>query len=443
MGIQCDVGVVGLGYVGLTLATALADAGLKVVGIEKRAEVVDLVRSGRPSFQEVGLDRVLANVVRNGNLTVRSEFEPEDKCDAYIITVGTPLDKNGLARTDMIEDAARQVADSMSEGALVILRSTVKIGTTRNVVVPILEGSGKNFEIAMCPERTLEGNAMAELRQLPQIVGADRLEAHHRAARLFSHLTNQVLTVSSLETAEILKLADNTYRDVWFGFANEVARLCDAVGVSAGEVISTGKLGYPRTNIAQPGLVGGPCLEKDPHILRQSAREYGLELEITGAARAVNERQPRESVEFIRCELERRGNAQAPLIAILGLAFKGVPETDDLRGAMSLKVIEALRSACPSARLNGFDPVVSREAAKSLGLGLTMFDDPVEAMRGADAAIVANNHPLFGALSMSLILSSLKRGGFVYDFWNNLPDGDQVGEPRAYFAVGSVRRRPV
>jgi UDP-N-acetyl-D-mannosaminuronic acid dehydrogenase len=271
-----DVGVVGLGYVGLTLATALADVGLRVVGIEKRQDVVDAVTAGRPSFQEVGLDRVLSAVVESGRLEAFTEFQPEQSCATYIITVGTPLDGNGRARLDMIESATRQVADSMPDGSLVILRSTVKIGTTRNIVAPILQASGKKFEIAMCPERTLEGNALAELRQLPQIVGADTAETRDRAGRLFSHLTNQVLGVSSLETAEIVKLADNTYRDVWFGFANEVARLCDAVGVSANEVISTGKLGYPRTNIAQPGLVGGPCLEKDPHILRQSARDYGL-----------------------------------------------------------------------------------------------------------------------------------------------------------------------
>lgn len=436
-----DVGVVGLGYVGLTLATALADSGLRVLGIEKRSDVVEQVRAGRPSFQEVGLDRILSTVVERGNLAVEQEFAPGQACDVYIITVGTPLDRHGVARLDMIENATRQVAESMQDGALVILRSTVKIGTTRNVVAPILEASGKKFEIAMCPERTLEGNAMAELRQLPQIVGADSRETCERAARLFSNLTGQVLTVSSLETAEIIKLADNTYRDVWFGFANEVARLCDAVGASASEVISTGKLGYPRTNIAQPGLVGGPCLEKDPHILRQSAREYGLELEITGAARTVNERQPRESVEFIRCELERRGKAQAPLIAVLGLAFKGVPETDDLRGAMSLKVIAALKSACPSARLNAYDPVVSREAAEGLGLGLTLFDDPVEAIKGADAVVIANNHPLFGTLSLSIFSTNLNPGGFVYDFWNNLPDADHTASPRTYYAVGSAGKQ--
>jgi len=436
-----DVGVVGLGYVGLTLATGLADVGLSVLGIERREEVVDLVRAGKPHFSEVGLARVLEAVVANGAFAVRSSFELGDKCSAYIITVGTPLGPDGVARLDMIENATGEVAKSMPDGALVILRSTVKIGTARHVVAPILEASGKSFDLAMCPERTLEGSAMKELRHLPQIIGADSTRAANRAAELFSRLTAQVLIVSSLETAEIIKLADNTFRDVRFAFANEVARLCDAVGVSAHEVIATGKLGYPRTNIAQPGLVGGPCLEKDPHILRQSASAYGLDLEITGAARLVNERQPQESVGFIASELRRRGVGNRPKCAVLGLAFKGVPETDDLRGTMSVRIIEEIRTAFPRAEINVFDPVVHRRDIEALGLQLAIFDDPSEAMAGADAAIIANNHPSFAALSLSSISDALAPHGFMYDFWNHFSDFD-ASRSLDYFALGNTRRRP-
>src|SRR4051812_14284858 len=128
-----DVGVVGLGYVGLPLATALADAGLRVLGLEKRAEVAELIRSGKPHFQENGLEEIMRGVIEEGRLEVRQDFAPEDCCDVYIITVGTPLGEDGKARTDMIESAVRQVAGSMPDGALVALRSTVKIGTSRNV----------------------------------------------------------------------------------------------------------------------------------------------------------------------------------------------------------------------------------------------------------------------------------------------------------------------
>jgi len=438
-----DVGIVGLGYVGLTLATALADVGLHVVGLEKRRDVLDLLRTGQSHFRENGLDAILRGVVEDGRLEVREDFEPGDSCDAYIITVGTPLGEDGKARLDMIENATRQVAESMRDGALVVLRSTVMIGTCRNVVAPILERTSRAFHLAMCPERTLEGKAMEELRHLPQIIGADTEEARDRAARLFSRLTGKVLPVSSLETAEAIKLADNTFRDVHFAFANEIARVCDAVGISAQEVISTGKFGYPRTNIPMPGLVGGPCLEKDPHILRQSVAPYGIELEITAASRLVNERQPRECAEFISSELDRRGAAADGAVAILGLAFKGVPETDDLRGAMSLKVIEELRALRPQARLRVFDPIVEPSAVEALGIDVSICPDATAAMQGADAAVITNNHPYFASLGFSTLTRGLADTGFVYDFWNHYSDVEIAGRTDRYFAVGSRRRAPL
>ncbi len=435
-----DVGVVGLGYVGLTLAAAMADVGLTVVGVEKRSDVAQMVAGGRAHFHENGLDAILETVLKAGRLIVAERLEGQASCGTYIITVGTPLDPNGTARLDMIENASREVAEAMPDGALVLLRSTVKIGTARNVVRPILERSGKRFDLAMCPERTLEGNALSEIRHLPQIVGADDLVARQRATDLFQRLTSQVLTVSSLETAEIIKLADNTFRDVRFGFANEIARLCDAVGVSANEVINTGKLGYARTNIALPGLVGGPCLEKDPHIFQQSAVEFGIDLDITRAARLVNERQPIECARFICDELDRRLAPADAVVDLLGLAFKGVPETDDLRGAMSLHVASALKTFRPSIRLRAYDPVVSAEAIRALPHGMEVIDSVAEIGHGASAIVITNNHATFGTMSWSTLSTALAQDGFVYDFWNHFSDVDTVRSLKSYFAVGSAGR---
>lgn len=437
-----DVGMIGLGYVGLTLATALADVGLKVLGIEKRADVARLIRSGTAHFQEKGLNEILSTVTSAGKLEVREEFAADDCCDIYVITVGTPIGDDGNARLDMIENASRQVAASMPEGALVALRSTVKVGTCRNVVAPILAESGKAFMIAMCPERTIEGNAMTELRRLPQIIGADTADARTRAGALFSRLTSTILPVSSLETAEIMKLADNTYRDLQFAFANEIARLCDAAGVSSHEVISTGKLGYPRTNIARPGLVGGPCLEKDPHILRQSAQAVGIDMEITAAARLVNERQPRECAEFIAGEMARRKAPPDAAISILGLAFKGIPETDDLRGSMSLRVIAEMKRLRPQARLRAFDPVVKAADLERLDLGLEVAANLADAVSGAFTAIITNNHPIFETLGFSGITRGLAAGGFVYDFWSHFNDVELPAQDVPYYALGNVRRAP-
>jgi len=434
-----DVGIVGLGYVGLTLATVMAEVGLKVVGIERRQEVVDLTNAGKPHFSETGLGEAMVRVVRAGNLVAATEFAADSSCQTYIITVGTPLSRDGLARLDMIEEATRQVAANMPDDALIILRSTVKIGTARNVVAPILAATGKRFAIAMCPERTLEGRALTELRELPQIVGADTPEVRERAAAVFRRLTNTIVQVSSLESAEIVKLVDNTYRDVQFGFANEVARVCEAFGVNAMEVISSGKLGYKRTNVPLPGLVGGPCLEKDPHILAQSARGRGVELEITRSARTVNERQPQETVHFVAAEMARRKFGAGVKVAMLGLAFKGVPATDDLRGSMSLKVLEVLGVARPDAEVHLYDPVVPHEDLAKQVPGTTVARSLEDAVKDASVVIIANNHPDLGVVPPRGLHELMKPDGFIYDYWNHFSKLTPSELGQSYFAVGNTK----
>ncbi|WP_457147748.1 nucleotide sugar dehydrogenase [Mycobacterium sp. URHB0021] len=433
-----DVGIVGLGYVGLTLATVLAEAGNTVIGVERRSDLVDLTNRGTPHFTETGLPDALAGVTKSKKLVAAERFDNSFTCGTYIITVGTPLSSDGVARLDMIEQAAGDIAENMRDGALVILRSTVKIGTTRDVVSPILAASGKAFGIAMCPERTLEGKALQELRELPQIVGADDPAVADRAAAVFRRLTSSIVLVSDIETAEIIKLISNTFRDVQFAFANEVARVCDAFGVSAHEVISAGKLGYNRTNIPLPGLVGGPCLEKDPHILMESARTRGIDLEITTAGRLVNERQPEETVRFITSEIERRDLAGAgPLkINILGMAFKGIPETSDLRGSMSIKVLDALKKAHPNADIGLYDPVTSPEVLSAEFPDERVFNRFGDAVSGASVVVIANNHPSLGTISPRTIGEFISPNGFVFDYWNHfshLP-ASELGD--AYFAVG-------
>jgi UDP-N-acetyl-D-mannosaminuronic acid dehydrogenase len=436
-----DVGIVGLGYVGLTLATVLAEAGNTVIGVEKRPDLVDMTNQGTPHFTETGLPDALSGVTRSKKLVAAEQFDNSFSCDTYIITVGTPLSPDGVARVDMIEGAARDIAENMRDGALVILRSTVKVGTTRDVVSPILAASGKKFDIAMCPERTLEGKALQELRELPQIVGADDPAVADRAAAVFRRLTSSIVLVSDIETAEIMKLVSNTFRDVQFAFANEVARMCDAFGVSAHEVISSGKLGYNRTNIPLPGLVGGPCLEKDPHILMESARTRGISLEITAAGRLVNERQPEETVRFISSEIDRRNLAAGPLkISLVGMAFKGLPETSDLRGSMAIKVLDALKKAHPDAEIGLYDPVTPPDVLASEFPDENVFNRFGDAVSGASVVVIGNNHPSLGTISPRTISEFISPDGFVFDYWNHfshLP-ASELGD--SYFAVGKSGR---
>lgn len=432
------VAVIGLGYVGLTLGVALARRGFQVFGVEKRPEVVALTNHGVPHFSEVGLDVALSSVVSSGRLRATETTDDVPDVDYYIITVGTPLRPGTLEpRLDMIEQASRQTAGHLRDGAVVVLRSTVQIGTTRNVVKPILDETGKTYHLSMCPERTLEGDAMRELAILPQIIGGMSEKAADLAASLFSRLTHTLVRVADPETAEMIKLVDNTSRDVRFAFGNEVARACDAIGISAQDVIRYGKLGYSRTDVAQPGLVGGPCLEKDPHILRASLAHEGISLDIATAARLVNERQPAETVSALLGRLRQRGDGPFN-VTVAGLAFKGRPETDDLRGSMSLQVIRQLEESGTCAEIRVFDKVVRREHIEELPDKLAVFDDFYEACEGADLVIIANNHPSFSTIDIDGVLDRLNEGGFIYDYWNNL--GEQPPELLAgrYYTVGNM-----
>lgn len=432
------VAVIGLGYVGLTLGVALAQRGVQVYGVERRQDVVDLTNKGVPHFSEVGLDVALSAVVSKGLFVSSQSTEQVPPADYYIITVGTPL-KPGThePRLDMIEDATREVATHMRDGATVVLRSTVRVGTTRGVVEPILLETGKRIHLSMCPERTLEGDALRELSVLPQIVGGTDAEATDHAAMLFSRLTSTIVRVEDPETAEMIKLVDNTSRDVRFAFANEVARACDAVGINAHDVIKFGKLGYPRTNVALPGLVGGPCLEKDPHILVASVAQYGVTLEITSAARLVNERQPQETTAAVmRMVQERRDGPY--VVTVAGMAFKGRPETDDLRGSVSLDVVAELRNGGLCSEIRAFDRVVSAGELVDLPYDVRVFEDFYDACDGADLVIIANNHPMFATIDLARAIGLMRPGGIVYDYWNNLAEQPQAVLAGRYFAVGNL-----
>lgn len=432
--------ILGCGYVGLTLAVAMADTGFRVHGIEIREDIVAALRQGEPHFWEPRLKEKLQRAIQKGRLTFSRDIDPAFPATVFVITVGTPLDAAGKVSLTSVERAARQVGAQMNDGALVILRSTVKLGTARNVVHPILSKSGKSFNLAVCPERTLEGKALIELHQLPQIIGADDADVRARCAQLFSALTHTTVALSSLEAAELTKLVDNTYRDVSFAFANEVARLCSQAGLSAQEVIQAGRLGYPRTNVALPGPVGGPCLEKDPHILFESAKAYGIELPITQAARHTNEMQPTESAAFIR---ERANSMPSfptrPTITLAGLAFKGMPPTDDLRGTMAKPILASLREVFPDAIFRGFDPVASTEDAKAY-LGIDTVNSIGEAFEGANIVVIANNHPMFQNMDIASSARMMAKPGIIYDFWS-LHDDVEGSMPVEvdYMTLGSER----
>lgn len=405
--------IIGLGYVGLTLAVAMAEVGFAVYGVERDTRIVDTIAAGRAHFAEAGLDPRLAAQIAAGNLRVSTDWPKPGEHSVFIITVGTPLDRDRKTDLDAIRIVSAKVAELLAEGAMVVLRSTVRIGVSRSVVKPVLDQAGVGYDLAFCPERTLEGRAMSELRSLPQIIGGIDENAAYRASHMFNFLTPTTVRVRDLETAEMIKLINNTQRDLIFAFANEVAGCCDAVGVSAVEVIRAGNMGYARASMPLPGPVGGPCLEKDPYILAEGVKLHGGQSRLALLGREVNEGLPHVVCGHVA---EAFAGRKASKIAIAGLAFKGRPETSDLRGSLVVPLIANLRDHFPETRLVGFDPAVNEE--DTLALGITYAATAAEAFEGADAVIFQNNNERFGLLDLASLSRKMLPSAIIYDLWN-------------------------
>jgi UDP-N-acetyl-D-mannosaminuronic acid dehydrogenase len=407
-----DVCIVGLGYVGLTLATAFATAGLKVAGIERNQATIDTVNSGASPFHEFGLSEAISAVVADHRLTAFNT-DIEIVAPAYVITVGTPV-RNGKVFLEDLKAAVESVARVMPDGALTALRSTVRVGTTRDVAAPILRKSGKSFALAMTPERTIEGKALAELSSLPQIVGGLDDASFDVASKLFRKLGIDVVKVANAETAELSKLASNTFRDLNFAFANELAYFADEAGVDVYEVVHACNFGYERMSLAKPGPVAGPCLEKDAYILSDSATELGISVPLSMQGRKTNEL----IVPHVMKLIGRHGsNPRSASIA--GIAFKGQPETSDVRGSLAINFANELKESLGLATVSGWDPVVSEADARMMGV------EPValEQAMNSDVIIVQTNHHFFKSEEFAtLVETSLKQGSLVFDLWNQLPE---------------------
>lgn len=408
------IGIIGLGYVGLTLAVAAASNGIEIYGIETNSYIKDCLRDNHAHFYEPGLDYLIKRC--NGKtLYVVDAFPEEVVFDAFIITVGTPLKKEGKEPNfEYIRSALQSIQKVYDGSQLVILRSTVSVGTTRKIVLPFLaDMCGKSEEellVSMCPERTLEGKAVEELTHLPQIISGNNEQSVEAAQILFRKMTPCVVEASSLEEAELIKLYCNTYRDMTFAIGNAFCMAAQEFKVDGGLVIEHANYGYTRSNIAKPGFVAGPCLEKDAYILinnmpKCASRDFIL------AARNFNESLEELTVRWVNERMKPDSNKA---VTLSGMAFKGQPETSDLRGSSSVYIAEKLKKA--GYRLNLHDFTAIPEEMRALGLG-KCFDDLYEACEDAGLLLVLNNHRKYASV-MGHDLLLYERDGFeILDAW--------------------------
>lgn len=422
--------VIGCGFVGLTLAVHSATRGYKVVGVEKRLDVVDSLNNGRPHFFEKGLKGKLLEVLPN-QLVFTSNILDAKKCNVFIVTVGTPFIGNRIDTSQIYSVVDELLSIGLDDNSLIIIRSTVGIGVTNQIYDRLKKEV--DAMVAFCPERTIEGNALEELSSLPQIIAGCCERSTERAVEVFEKLSERVIKVSSPEAAEMIKLLNNSQRDTYFAFANEVAMLCDTFGLDAYEVINSANDSYSRSSICRPGLVGGPCLEKDPHILAESALQKGGFANLIKSGRLLNESLVNHAMASIQ-DIIKQKSINVKRILICGAAFKGRPATDDLRGSLVYPLFEQLNELFGSKNcIKVWDAEIDKSQLKKCGF------DPAEdiflEIDLADLIIIQNDHHFFSQANFQIALE--KRNPIVYDFWRSITAENNLS---CYKGLGFAKR---
>jgi UDP-N-acetyl-D-mannosaminuronic acid dehydrogenase len=423
--------VIGLGYVGMTLAVALAEAGVRVLGHDTSAAVASALARGSPPVREPGVEERLARTL-GGTLRIETSL-PEELPPTVVVCVGTPVHQLSAAPDlSQLEAATTAIAARAEPETLVVLRSTVPVGTSRGLVLGALRAQHPNPRVAFCPERTIQGRAFEELHRLPQVVGASSPEAAEAACELFSRLTPRLVEVSSLEAAEAIKLVCNAHTDLIYGFGNEVALMAEALGLDADELISSANLDYPRPDLSRPGFVGGGCLTKDPYLLAHSAEQRDYTPSMVLAARRLNEAMPIHAARRVLDALSAQGVAAAESkILISGVAFKGDPETDDVRGAASRTIVEMLREEV--AMLVGHDFTVSPEQIAAVGLEPVSLE---EGFDGARAVMVLTDHAGYRLLDLAALSRQMARPAVVFDAFGVIERPETMVPGIAYLRLG-------
>lgn len=359
-GFEYDVFIVGLGFVGLTLAAKISSVGQLVHGVERHGDTLEKLKSGKPHFYEHKLDEILQEVVSNKKLLIRREicdFNSEKRRPRlYILTIGTPTTKVDNNSGNIIQQFVLENLNEFENGDILMLRSTVAVGTCDGLL-KLFEECKKNIHLSFCPERTVEGQALSELSSLPQIISASHPIALDAVSRIFKCFTTTI-PVPSLRDAELAKLVCNVQRDIQFGFANEVLELAQQLDCDFSAVRNACNYKYPRSNLYGYGPVAGPCLEKDAYILAETLDKKKRGNFIFEVARKKNE----NFLSLILYALDKYHERDIQRVGIMGLAFKGNPETDDLRGSYVFDVIDHFVGLDKNVML--FDRIVNVNSIK-------------------------------------------------------------------------------
>lgn len=377
---EINVGVVGLGYVGLPLAVEKAKAGFKTIGFDVQKAKVDLVNKGHNYIGDV-VDDDLKEIVEKGMLKATTDFSFVKDVDFIAICVPTPLDSHQQPDISYVESSAKEIAKHIKKGTMVVLESTTYPGTTEELLKPILESSGlkcgTDFYLGFSPERVDPGNKQFKTKNTPKVVGAIGENAREVIAEMYrSVLDGDVHEVSSPAVAEMEKILENTYRNINIGLANEMAILCNKMGIDYWEVVDAAKTKPYGFQAFYPGPgLGGHCIPLDPYYLSWKAREYGFHTSMIESSMMVNDRMPEYCVERAMAILNR---SKKPLngskVLVLGVAYKN--DIDDYRESPAIKVIEELEKV--GAYVDFYDPWIAEYRDKGeIHKGIEKIDEKI------------------------------------------------------------------
>jgi len=402
------VGIVGLGYVGLPLALAFSKAGFKVLGFDIQQTRVDLVNKGQSYIADVD-SRSLSAAIASKCLEATTDQSRVKEVDAICICVPTPLTKTKDPELSYVISESEKVSKYLQPGQLVVLESTTYPGTTREVMLPILERTGlkagRDFYLAFSPERVDPGSKNYNIKNTPKVVGGTDSKSTKLAALLYRQVADVVVPVSSPEVAEMTKVFENVFRNVNIALVNELTLLCDKIGISVWEVIdsaATKPFGY-MPFYPGPGI-GGHCIPLDPYYLANKAREYDFHTRFIELAADINEQMPYYVVSRIMEALNAKGKSlKKAKVLVLGVAYKR--DVEDIRESPSLKLIDLLREKGANVSYN--DPYVAnvKIAGNSLkSVGLTQ-----KQLASADCVVIATDHTCYDYKYIA------QKAGFVFD----------------------------
>ena len=396
-----EIAVIGLGYIGLPTAIMFANSGYRVTGYEIREDVVEKINSGEAHIVEPEINELLSKAVESGNLRATSDPNEIAGKDVYIICVQTPLRDDKTPDLSYLENAIRTVAKAMKRGSLVVIESTVPPMTTLRMakLIEELRGfeAGKDFYMVHAPERVMPGRIFKELVYNSRIFGGITPESAEKAEKLYRAFVRGQTFRTSSTVSEVVKLMENTFRDVNIALANEFAFLAHQYGINVFEAIELANT-HPRVRIHTPSIgVGGHCLPKDPHLLVWPAKEdFGL----IKLAREINDSMPLFTKDLLFSALkELNVPSEEAVVAVLGLTYKG--DSDDTRNSPALAFIEVIEDDVGEVRT--YDPYVGG-TSKSLE----------EAVDGSDAVVIATDHSAFRSLDWES-LGALMRTKILID----------------------------